>query len=62
MTREQRTEELRRIGKASPQRLIALYRDATGKDELSQLPASVSFASMIEAIILHEQETETIDT
>jgi len=61
LSREDRSEELRRIGKESPQRLIALYRDATGKDELGQLPAGLSFASMIEAILAHEMAPDQSD-
>jgi hypothetical protein len=54
MTREDRAHELRELSRIGPQRLIALYRNATGKDELGQLPAGSSFASMIDAIIAHE--------
>ena len=54
MTRENRTHELRQLRNSDPQRIIALYRAATGNDELEQLPTGVSFASMIDAIVERE--------
>ena len=41
---------------SDPLKLIALYRGMVGLSELDQLPASVTFAQMIEAI-LDRQET-----
>jgi len=61
MTCEDRAHELRSLRQSNPQRIIALYRAATGKDELGQLPAGVGFTSMIEAIIAHEVATRQID-
>ena len=54
MTREDRAHELRALRNSDPQRLIALYRAATGKDEFGQLPAGLSFASMVDAVLQHE--------
>ena len=55
MIREDRAQELRKL---RPQQLIALYRAATGQDELGQLPNDVSLAAMIDAIIEQEQRTK----
>jgi hypothetical protein len=57
MTREDRAHELRQLRQTEAHRLIALYRDATGQDELHPLPAGVSISSMIDAIIAHEIES-----
>jgi hypothetical protein len=56
MIREDRAHELRRLRHENPQQVIALYRAATGTDELGQLPAGTSFSSMIEAILESEQK------
>lgn len=60
MTREDRAHELRDLSHSDPLRLIALYRAATGKDEFGQLPAGLSFASMIDAVIEHELKAESV--
>ena len=54
MTREERAHELRELSHSNPQRLIALYRVATAKDELGQLPNGLTFAAMITAILDYE--------
>ena len=54
MTREDRAHELRQLRQERPERLIALYRLTAGLPVVNQLPAGVSFASMIDAIIEHE--------
>jgi hypothetical protein len=61
MTREDRAHELRQLRQSNPQRIIALYRAATGTPELGQLPAGVGFTSMIDAIVEHEVATGDID-
>ncbi len=60
MTREDRAQELRRLKQENPLRLIALYRQATGKDELGQLPLGVGFEAMIDAIVAYEVATGKI--
>lgn len=54
MSRDDRAQELRRLRHENPHQLIALYRAATGKDELGQLPAGMSFSSMIDTIVESE--------
>ena len=61
MTREDRAHELRELRLTNPSRIIALYRAATGKDELGQLPSGVGFTSMIDAILAHEEATGQFD-
>ena len=61
MTREDRVQELRELSHSNPQRLIAIYRDAMGMDELSQLPAGASFTSMIDAIIEQESKSRKVE-
>jgi hypothetical protein len=62
MTREDRAHELRQLRQSNPQRIIALYRAATGTPELGQLPAGIGFTSMIDAIVEHEVSAGEIDS
>ena len=39
-----------------------MYRQATGTNELGQLPASIGFMGMIDEIIEHEIEMGQIDS
>jgi hypothetical protein len=61
MLREDRAHELRRLRHENPHLLIGLYRAATGKDELGQLPAGTSFSSMIDAILDSELKNGKLD-
>jgi len=56
MTCEERAQELRQLRQSHPHQLVALYRAATGRDELEQLPSDASFMTMMDAIIKQEQE------
>ena len=58
--RQNREAELRALSHANPARLVGMFRAISGLDELRQLPLSVSFTSMIEAILDHEQKDETV--
>ena len=55
MNWKDRARELRHLRHTNPAALIALYRAATDRDELNSLPAGVSFALMIDAIIDRER-------
>jgi len=61
MTREDRAHELRQLRQTNPERIVALYRAATGTPDLGQLPAGVGFTSMIDAIVEHEVRAGEID-
>jgi hypothetical protein len=62
MTRERRTDELCGLKQTNPQRIIALYHDATSTLSSGQLPSGIGFTSMIRAIIDHESATGTIQS
>jgi hypothetical protein len=61
MKREDRAQELRQLRKRSPYRLIALCRGLVGTSETDPLPAGVSFASMIDAILQQELKTGKLE-
>jgi hypothetical protein len=53
-----RAAELRALSNSDPSRIIGIYRHAADLDELRPLPPKVSFTSMIEMILDHEEEVQ----
>ena len=60
MTREERAEELNRLRRLHPARLIGLYRSATNTPLLTNLPRGLGFTGMIAAILDSEFPPETL--
>jgi len=53
--RDRRSAELRQIWIDDPTRIIGMYRHLMELDELGQLPKGSTFATIIEAILDHEE-------
>jgi hypothetical protein len=62
MTREERAEELTRLRRTDPARLIGIYRAATNTALLANLPRGLGFTGMIAAILESEYPPESILT
>jgi hypothetical protein len=60
MTREERVEELNRLRRSNPARLIGIYRAATNTPLLANLPRGLGFTGMIAAILDSEFRPETM--
>lgn len=53
-TRPSRHEELRRLRRFDPARLIDLFRQAVGPYDIERLRAGITYDAMIEAILEYE--------
>jgi hypothetical protein len=62
MTREVRAEELTRLRRTDPARLIGIYRVATNIGLLANLPRGLGFTGMIAAILDSEFPSESMLT
>lgn len=53
-TKPSRQQELTRLRRVNPARLIAMYRQAVGPNEIESLRAGITYDGMIEEILDYE--------